>query len=375
MAARMANTMTQLYIARNLPRRCGFRPFFCAVACALSVLAPWQAPASDTPPGGSAGPSAPTLLTWTVAPARAEILVGEPLYLRIHVRADPDRTVELALRPYWDDSLRLVITRLHEAPLRYGGPGEAAMAPEVRYALDPGEAREIRPLQRCVLLKAADTHSGAGLVFSEPTEALVQLAILCKVNDVSAVYGSDPLLVRVVAPSRADDRAVLAALMANQGLQMALQTGDCEDETLLGDLDLLLSEYPESTYSPYLALALMNGLSARSTREAEVFRAGLEKALEIAGQMENDLGRFFLMDEILFRQAVCHDRLGRPDQAMERLQRLQERFPHSGLILENHPLIRKYLFRLESAQSPNLWTLQAYRPRFDGASHNRWPHP
>ncbi len=295
-----------------------------------------------------------------MAPAQSRILVGEPLYIHVYVVSESDRNEELAVQPLWGRSIQISIRREDGQTLEYGGLGTDAAAPDVAIPLAPGMIRRIPIADGPVTWQSDSATAGEGLVFDQPGRAFLTIRAVFRWGQQPIAFQSQEETVMVTLPTTAADQAVLETIRNNKDLALALQTAQCSTDTLK-TVNTLVETYPDSTYTPYLKMALIGTLTTRPYSDVNTQDQELKKALAWIDSLDAKAAKttgnpFPALETALYRRILGMDRLGQAEAASRALQDLARRFPHSGYLLPSDTLARKYA-GADQTPDERVWTL------------------
>lgn len=300
-------------------------------------------------------PGAMPRLHFATGLVKSRILVGEPLFVYVYATNASKYPVTLSFPMRWSSGAEATIAWPDRAPLQYVGLSERTKTPQAGYRLDPSETRETRVIDHSICYKLADEHSDEGFVFDRPGRATVQLKLFYKVIDAPQVLEPRPFAVEVVAPEREADRAALEAIKADRGLAICLQSG-VASPSYFEIVEAFVERFPDSTYTPYLRFALVGGLTFSKSDEPLEFEAWLKRGVEAARAFRRDYPDFYQLDEVMYRQAYCHDKLGQAREAMDRIMEIMRGFPECWRLSVSDPLLRRYVLPEETiATAP--WSL------------------
>ncbi|MCX7048321.1 MAG: hypothetical protein NTX50_22905, partial [Candidatus Sumerlaeota bacterium] len=330
-----------------------------SAAIAIYALALWLVCAECGAQAQPApAPAAQPVFILKTALQKSVILTGEPVFIRLHATCVSRQSSEFATQPYWGASVHAMIASANAPEFRYTGLSDAAARPEVVYDFDPGETREIRVLDHAICYKERDDFSPEGFVFAQPGEARIKLEWSFRDLSGEKVLRPEPFALRIEAPRAPADVKTWEAIQGDKALALALQNGVC-DAAAAPKIEALLKTYPDSAYAPYLRVAWLGELAFQeaggtAAQLQQRLRQGLAESVVIEARAPD----FFLMDEVIYRRALCYDRLGDPGKAMDQIMEMMERYPYSSRVVKVHKFMRRYVLRLREGGDPAyLWTL------------------
>jgi hypothetical protein len=311
------------------------------LAWVFASVAPAAGPMLDAPPKMGYNPD---LLEARVLFDKTEYLVGEPAYWEFELRNNSSRQIEASLYPYYTDDAYCQVVLPGEEPFRYRGDDEPGMKQRDTHKMLPGEKR----LFHFRLYYDKDGHRPhpTSLLFYEPTEAILNIAVHYRADAREQVYQAPPVLVKILEPAARNAECERLLRDNNVSKIIQRQVANPEEFALL---EGILGLYSDTVYAPHLAFVLANGYLNEARRppvNRELMRAAIR-----AYQTLLQVTRIPYIHEVsLYSISHCHLFLGDEEAFVAWLEKYLTTYGDEGrYVFDANP----YLKYFEEVRQPD----------------------
>jgi len=304
--------------------------------------------------GGVAVGEAPTTATESAAPLeflhpllftdKTQYQLGEPVYLRL-VLANWSTGTIFALQGYLHptNDLEVRVARAGELPKKYtGGLRREAFLPGMNVILRPRELTALR------WLMCYEPDNKNGYLFTQPGTYVISCKARLTVNQTPRDLTFDNIEIQVVETT-VEQQKVLS-LILKPAFAADLQSFVARKETAKVWQEVA-ERFPKSLWAPYARMLL-----ARHRMEENPLDS--PAAFEQLQTVVRDYPDFYALDDVYYLCATAQDRLGRPLEALQWLNRLVREYPASSYIQPTNRLFHKYVYQDDWERRYTAWYLR-----------------